>query len=152
AHLVCFDGEEHARNRALMGSLLTYKRLKANEDYLYGLADRLIDGFIDKGYCNVVPEYAHATTVYAICDILGIPMEHRAELLQLIGPAPSQLEGELAHKVGPDPLILLKERFDEYIRERQANPTGDLMSDLANAKYKDGSTPDPDLLSRLACF
>lgn len=152
AHLVSFDGERHAKARALMGSLLTYKRLKANEDYLYDLADRLIDGFIDRGHCDIVPEFAHATTVYAICDILGVPMEHRAELLELIGPAPSQLEGDMVHKVGPDPLVLLKDRFDQYIRERQEEPTGDLMSDLANSKYKDGSTPDPDLLSRLARF
>jgi len=152
AHIVCFDGEEHARMRALMGSLLTYKRLKANEDYLNGLADRLIDGFIAKGCCNVVPDYAHATTTYAICDILGVPEEHRAELLELIGPPPSQLEGDAAHKVGADPLVFLKERFDEYIRERQEKPCGDLLSDLANSKFKDGSAPDPDLLSRLARF
>ena len=153
AHLTSMDGEEHAKARALMSSLLTYKRLKANEDYLYGLVDRIIDGFIDKGECDVVPDFAHAITVYAICDILGIPMEHRAELLELIGPAPSQLEGDDVHnKVGPDPLIFLKDRFDQYIRERQDNPTGDLLSDLANAKFKDGSTPDPDLLSRLGRF
>lgn len=152
AHIVCFDGEEHAKMRALMGSLLTYKRLKANEEYLNGLADRLIDGFIDEGKCDVVPDYAHATTTYAICDILGVPEEHRAELLELIGPPPSQLEGDAMHKVGPDPLVFLKERFDEYIRERQENPKGDLLSDLANAKFKDGTVPDPDLLSRLARF
>jgi cytochrome P450 len=126
--------------------------LKANEEYLYGLTDRLIDGFIDKRRVELVKDFAHATTVYAICDILGVPMEHRAELLELIGPAPSQLEGESEFKIGPDPLILLKDRFDEYIRTRQESPTGDLMSDLANAKFRDGSTPDPDLLSRLARF
>jgi cytochrome P450 len=152
AHIVCFDGEEHAKARALLGSLLTYKRLEANEDYLYGLANTLIDGFIDDGRCEVVEDYAHATTTYAICDILGVPEEHRAELLELIGPPPSQLEGDAVHKVGPDPLVFLKDRFDEYIRERQANPRGDLLSDLANAKFKDGTAPDPDLLSRLARF
>lgn len=153
AHLVSFDGEEHARARALMGSLLTYKRLKANEEYLYGLVDQIIDGFFDKGAVNVVPDFAHATTVYAICDILGVPMEHRAELLQLLGPVPSQLEGDDIHnKVGPDPLMFLKDRFDDYIRVRQENPTGDLLSDLANSKFKDGTTPDPDLLSRLGRF
>jgi len=151
-HIVCFDGEQHAKVRALMGSLLTYKRLKANEDYLYGLANKLIDGFIGKGRCNVVPDYAHATTTYAICDILGIPEEHRAELLELIGPPPSQLEGDAMHKVGGDPLVFLKDRFDEYIRERRENPCGDLLSDLANARFKDGSVPDPDLLSHLARF
>jgi len=151
-HLVAFDGEWHAKNRALMSSLLTYKRLKANEDYLYGLADKLIDGFIDNGRCNVVPEYAHATTTYAICDILGIPHAHRAELLELIGAPPSQIEGDAVHKVGPDPLVFLKQRFDGYIAERMDNPCGDLMSELAHARYKDGSRPDPDLLSRLARF
>ena len=42
-HLVCFDGKKHAEHRMLLGSLLTYKRLKQNEDYLRGLvrqADR----------------------------------------------------------------------------------------------------------------
>ncbi|MEZ5742179.1 MAG: cytochrome P450 [Sphingomonadaceae bacterium] len=152
AHLVTFDGEEHQRARLLMGSLLTFKRLKSNEDYLYGLTDRIIDGFIDKGIVDIVPDYAHATTVYAICDILGVPMADRAELLELIGPPPSQLDGEMAHKVGPDPLILLKEKFDGYIAARLEEPTGDLMSDLANSTFKDGSKPDPDLLSRLARF
>lgn len=151
-HIVCMDGEPHAKNRALLGSLMTYKRLKANEEYLYELADRLIDGFIDSGKCNVVTDYAHATTTYAISDILGIPEEHRVELLELIGPVPSQLEGDAAHKSGSDPLVFLKERFDGYIHERLGHPTGDLLSDLANAKYKDGSDPDPDLLSRLARF
>lgn len=151
-HLVCFDGEYHARARALLGSLLTYKRLRANEDYLNGLADKLIDGFIDKGRCDVVPDYAHATTTYAICDILGIPEEHRAELLELIGPPPSQLDGDSEFKIGSDPLMFLKDRFDEYIRERQEKPCGDLLSDLANARFKDGSAPDPDLLSHLARF
>ena len=151
-HLVCFDGEWHAKNRALVGSLLTYKRLKANEDYLYTLADQLIDGIIGKGHCNVVTEYAHATTVNAICDIMGVPEEHRAELLELIGPVPSQLSGDAVHKTGSDPLVFLKSRFDSYIRERQETPRDDLMSELANARYRDGTAPDPDLLSRLARF
>ncbi|MCB2060710.1 MAG: cytochrome P450 [Novosphingobium sp.] len=152
AHIVCFDGQKHADARTLLTQLLTYKRLKANEDYLYGLADRLIDGFIDKGRINVVPDYAHATTTYAICDILGIPEEHRAELLELIGPVPSQLDGDAAHKVGTDPLIFLKDRFDQYIAERLENPRDDLLTELTQLRYKDGSTPDPDLLARLARF
>ena len=44
-HLACFDGDKHAENRQLMTDLLTCKRLKANEECLYGLVDDLIDGF-----------------------------------------------------------------------------------------------------------
>jgi cytochrome P450 len=151
AHLVCFDGKKHADHRGILTSLLTYKRLKQNEEYLAGLADRLIDGFIAKGQCNVVPEYGHATTTYAISDLLGIPLQDRAELLAMIG-APSQLDGDAGHMVGPDPLVFLKERFDGYIRERLATPGSDLLSELAHARFKDGVAPDPETLSLLGRF
>jgi cytochrome P450 len=151
-HLVCMDGKKHAEHRMLLGSLLTYKRLKANEDYLRALSDRLIDGFVAAGKCAVVPDYAHATTTYAISDLLGIPEGDRAELLELIGAPPSQLDGDAVHKVGPDPLIFMKPRFDEYLRERVESPRGDLMSELVQARFKDGSTPDFDTLSNLARF
>ena len=151
-HLVCMDGKRHFEHRMLLGSLLTYKRLKQNEDYLHTLTDRLIDGFIDEGTCAIVPEYAHATTVFAISDLMGIPEADRAELLELIGAPPSQIEGDAAHKVGPDPLIFMKPRFDQYLRERIEAPRGDLMSELVHARLKDGSAPDFDTLSGLARF
>ncbi|MBV1689402.1 cytochrome P450 [Novosphingobium sp. G106] len=151
-HLVCMDGKKHAEHRMLLGSLLTYKRLKANEDYLRALSDRLIDGFVASGKCAVVPDYAHATTTYAISDLLGIPEGDRAELLDLIGAPPSQLDGDAVHKVGPDPLIFMKPRFDDYLRERLESPRGDLMSELVQARFKDGSVPDFDTLSNLARF
>ena len=151
AHLVCFDGKKHTDHRGLLTSLLTHKRLKQNEEYLADLADRLIDGFIHRGHCNVVPDYGHATTTYAISDLMGIPTEDRAELLEQIG-APSQLDGDVGHMVGADPLIFLKERFDGYIRDRLQNPGTDLMSELTGSRFKDGSTPDLDTLSLLARF
>lgn len=152
AHLVCFDGKKHTEHRTFVTSLLTYTRLKQNEDYLKNLTDRLIDGFIGKGRCNVVTEYAHATTTYAISDLMGIPEEDRGELLELIGAPPSQIAGDAEHKIGPDPLIFLKERFDAYIRERLENPSTDLMSELVGSRYKDGSAPSPEMLSLLARF
>jgi cytochrome P450 len=151
-HLVCMDGPRHAAHRMLLGSLLTYKRLRQNEDYLRNLTARLIEGFLATGKCAVMPEYAHATTVYAICDLLGIPEGDRAELLELIGAPPSQIAGDAAHKVGPDPLIFMKPRFDQYLRERIETPRGDLMTELVQARFKDGSAPDFDTLSNLARF
>lgn len=151
-HLVCFDGKKHADHRALLGSLLTYKRLKQNESYFAELANRLIDGFIANGRCNVVPEYAHATTVFAISDLMGIPLADRSELLELIGAPPSQLDGDAVHKIGPDPLIFLKPRFDGYLRDRLVDPGDDLMSELVQARFKDGTVPDFDAVSALARF
>ena len=152
AHLVCFDGQKHGAHRALITGLLTYKRLKQNEGYLQDLADRLIDGFAQRGHCDAVAEYAHATTTYAISDLMGIPEEDRAALLELIGAPPSQMEGDAAHKIGADPLIFLKERFDGYIRSRVGKEGSDLLSELANSRFKDGSAVDEDMASTLARF
>lgn len=151
-HLVCFDGRKHAEHRMLLGSLLTYKRLKQNEDYLHGLSDMLIDRFIGKGQCEIVAEFAHATTVYAISDLMGIPMEDREVLLQQIGAPPSQLAGDAPLKVGPDPLVAMKPLFDRYLQDRIENPCGDLMSELVQAKFRDGTSPPFETVSNLARF
>ena len=151
-HIVCFDGKKHAEHRMLLGNLLTYKRFKQNEEYLHGLSEMLIDRFIGNGKCNIVPEFAHATTVYAISDLMGIPMEDRALLLEQIGAPPSQVAGDAPLKIGPDPLSAMKPLFDKYLAERQANPRADLMTELVQAKFKDGSSPQFDTLSNLACF
>ena len=152
AHLACMDGQKHSEHRAILTALLTYKRLKQNEDYLQGLADTMIDRFIGDGHCNVVPQYGHAITTYAISDLLGIPEAHRALLLEQIGAPPSQIEGDSAMKVGPDPLVGMKELFDSYFTERLESPQSDLLTELAQSRYKDG-TPIPfEQMSLLARF
>lgn len=152
AHLVSLDGQKHAAHRALLAPLLTYKRLQANEVYLNGLADRLIDGFVGRGRCNAAGDYAHAAATYAISDLMGIPEGDRAELVELLGVPPSQVEGEAVHRIGPDPLIFLKARFDGYLRARRETPGADLMSELVQSRFKDGSAPDLDTISLLARF
>lgn len=152
AHVTTFDGKKHLDHRTVLTDLLTYKRLKQNEDYLHGLADRMIDRFIADGRCNVVPQYGHAITTYAISDFLGIPEEHRALLLEQIGAPPSQIEGDAEMKVGPDPLIGMKELFDGYFRERLENPGTDLMGELSQARFRDGTPVPFETMSRLARF
>jgi cytochrome P450 len=152
AHLVSFDGLTHAEHRLLVTKIITPRRLKANEAYLRERTDSLIDKFIDRGQCEVVSEYAHAASTLVICDLLGVPHEERHELIELLGAPPTQIEGDAAHKVGPDPMIHLHERFLRYIRDRKANPGDDAMTELATSHYRDGSDPSDVTKARLACF
>lgn len=151
-HLTSFDGQKHASNRQILTDLLTYKRLKANEEYLYALADRLLDELLPKGRCNAATEYAHAAATLAISDLMGIPADERWELVELLGAPPSQIDGEASHRVGSDPLVFLKDRFDGYLRDRISEPRADLMTELLNSKYRDGSSPDFEMYSHLARF
>src|SRR5579864_8749055 len=43
------DPPAHTRSKAVLMGIITPKRLKENEEYMVGLADRTIDEFIDRG-------------------------------------------------------------------------------------------------------
>jgi cytochrome P450 len=152
AHLVAQDGQAHAALRAVLMGVLTPARLRKNEEYIETLTDRLIDKFIGRGRIEFVSNYAHALSTLVIADLLGVPEEDREELLELLGKPPTQIGGDAQHKIGPDPLALLEERFSRYMRERRGNPRGDMMSDLANARFKDGTLPELAVPVRLAKF
>ena len=151
-HLATFDGEEHAAHRAIMAQLLTHSRLKANEDYVEELVTSLVDGLIDRGACEITSDFAHALSTLEIADLLGVPMADRPMLLQAMGPDPTQLGGDEGFKIGPDPLVHLHGRFRAYLEERETSPRGDFLSSLAASRYKDGSKPPLEVLTRLACF
>lgn len=151
-HLATFDGKEHSEHRALLAQLLTHSRLKKNEDYVSSLVVRLVDGLIDQGGCEITKDFAHALSTLVIADLLGVPEEDRQDLLELMGPNPTQFEGDADFKVEPDPLRFLHDRFLGYLKERQKNPQDDMLTGLVQSRYKDGSAPEIAVLARLACF
>jgi cytochrome P450 len=150
-HFITFDGPEHAAHRALLTRLLTHTRLKKNGEYMVGLADRLIDKFIDRGRCEIVSEYSQAFATLVIADLLGVPEEDRDELVATIGPPPAMI-GDPGHKSAPDPLEYLDKRFSAYLEDRRSNPRDDMMSDLANSRFRDGSVPELGAVVRIATF
>jgi cytochrome P450 len=143
AHLmVVMDPPEHTRARSLLSKLLTPARLKENEEFMWELADRQLDEFIGRGECEFLGAYAKPFATLVIADLLGVPAGDRDEFrakLAAIGGAVGSLEGE---SVAVNPLQWLDDRFTAYISERREVPRGDVLTELANAKYPDGSTPD----------
>lgn len=143
AHLmVVMDPPDHTRARALLSRLLTPARLKENEDYMWGLADRQLDEFIGNGKCEFLAAYAKPFATLVIADLLGVPEEDRdAFRLKLgsIGGAVGSLEGET---VAVNPLEWLEAKFTAYISERRERPREDILTELAHASYPDGSIPE----------
>jgi cytochrome P450 len=150
-HFITFDGPEHAAHRSLLTRLLTFERLRKNAEYVEKLADRLIDRFIGRGKCEIVSEYSQPLATLVIADLLGVPEEDRDELVEVIGPPPGMV-GKPEHKSAPDPLDYLDRRFTAYLEERRNKPGDDMMSELANSRFRDGSVPDLAALVRIATF
>lgn len=150
--MVVMDPPEHTRARSLLSRLLTPARLKENEAYMWELADRQLDEFIADGRCEFLGAYAKPFATLVIADLLGVPAEDRDEFrakLAAIGGAVGSLEGEA---VAVNPLQWLEDKFTAYISERRGSPREDILTELANATYPDGSTPEVEDVVHQATF
>ncbi|GAA2550526.1 cytochrome P450 [Mycolicibacterium diernhoferi] len=144
-HMVVMDPPAHEKARSLLSRLLTPRRLKENEDYMWQLVDSQIDQFIGNGRCEFLSEYAKPFATSAIIDLLGVPAEDRPEFLAALGaekPAGTSVGALDGEPVGLDPLQYLDDKFLGYLTERRREPREDVLSGMATATYPDGSTPE----------
>lgn len=151
-HIVTQDPPEHARTRGLLSRLLTPKRLKENEDFMWRLADRQLDEFLSQGRCEFLDQYARPFSGLVIADLLGVPIEDHEEFRDVFsGKFSGGVEDDSVTRAH-NPLEYLDEKFTAHITERRRAPREDVLTELAQAKYPDGSTPDVIDVVRLATF
>src|SRR6476469_4232027 len=151
-HMVTMDPPYHTDARSILSRLLTPKRLKENEDFMWRLADRHIDEFINDGDCEFLAAYARPFTLLVVADLLGVPEEDHEEFRVAFGVNHAQV-GALDHnRIGKNPLEWADEKVSYYIEDRRQNPRDDVLTALATAKYPDGSTPEVFEVVRNATF
>jgi cytochrome P450 len=150
-HITSQDPPLHTRTRGLMNKLITPKRLKENEEFMWRLADRQLDTFIERGSCEFLADYAKPFSLLVIADLLGVPSEDHDEFRAAFA---LQIVGELG-KDAPtshNPLQWLNDKFSAYIEDRRRKPRDDVLTGLAQAKYEDGSTPEIEDVTNLSTF
>lgn len=148
-HVVTMDAPLHTRTRGLLSRLITPKRLKENEEFIWRLADQQLDSFIADGQCEFLSQYAKPLSLFVIADLLGVPEEdHREFGAVMAGQIVGGLDVELPH----NPLEWLDDKFQNYISDRRRAPREDVLTELAEAKYEDGATPSVDEVVKLATF
>jgi cytochrome P450 len=151
-HIVTQDPPEHTRTRGLLSRLLTPKRLKDNEDFMWRLADQQLDEFLSRGTCEFLDDYARPFSGLVIADLLGVPTEDHEEFRAVFsGQVVGDIEDDSVTRAH-NPLEYLNEKFSAHITERRREPREDVLTELAQAKYPDGSTPEVIDVVRLATF
>jgi cytochrome P450 len=84
-HMVTMDAAMHARERALLMRLITPKRLKENEAFMWNTVDRQLDEFIGDGRCEFISAYAQPFAMLVVADVLGVPEADHQSFREFFG-------------------------------------------------------------------
>jgi cytochrome P450 len=153
-HMVTMDPPQHTQERGVLMRLITPKRLRDNEEFMWRLADQQLDEMLPDGRCEFLRSYAQPYAMLVVADLLGVPEEDHLRfrkgfgLMGGVGKSGAGSEGSPSE----NPLGWLDQEFADYIEDRRANPRKDVLTDLALATYPDGSVPEVINVVRTATF
>jgi cytochrome P450 len=149
--LFTLDPPKHTRHRALLSKLLTPNRLKENEEFMWTLADGLIDEFADRGEAEFCDAYARPFTLLVIADLLGVPREDHERFRGWLQGDGTPVAGDTEGKGGGDQVFAnLYPYFTRYVEERRAAPRDDVLTQLATVRFPEGALPEVADVVRIA--
>jgi len=149
--LTTMDPPKHRDHRHLLMRLLTPKRLKENEEFVWRLADRQIDEFIGRGEFDLIRDYANPFTLFVIADLLGVPEEEHQEFREALARRPhTDAVGSTRDSMSQNPLAWLYDRFSWYVEDRRREPRNDVLTMLATTTFPDGELPAAIDVARVA--
>ena len=165
--VVTESGQRHLDLRSIIATLFTPSRLKELEPKLRASADALIEEFAASGKVDLPVQYGGPYATLVIADLLGIPEEGRnrfRDWLQnavpaKLGDGPEDMTNHPIAKIG-------KEIFGYIAKRRIANHPllrpfaamlgltgkGEILTELALARYPDGSKPSLVDITGLGAF
>jgi cytochrome P450 len=164
--LPSFDPPKHTAQRALIMGLITPKRLKENESFMWRLADRSLDQILPPSECEIITDYAKPYTLLVVADLLGVPESDHPLLLSkmgfgampgtsrrqpMLGTVGQDTSGSDSHgPEGYNTLQPLYEYFVEALEDRRRQPRDDVLTGMALATFPDGTLPDTIEAARIA--
>ena len=152
--VVAMDDEAHTKLRALINTLFVPSRLKQSEAFIEAYCEDMVGKAVADGNVELIGTIATPFVTMVVADLLGVPMEDRRIFMDAIAaaPPPGSLDGESSFEGTSHPFAVMGQYFYGYFAERRAHPRDDILTELANATYFDGTTPEVLDVVNLAMF
>jgi cytochrome P450 len=142
------DDPRHSQVRRLVSSGLTPRMIRRVEDDLRARTRRLLDAVTPGSAVDFVVEVAAELPMQMICILLGVPESERHWLFEAIEPqfdfggARKASVGQLTPEEAGTRMYAYGQ---ELIAAKRAQPTDDMLSVVANARFEDALTPLSDV-------
>ena len=145
AGFLCVDPPEHSRLRRLISTAFTVKRIEQLRPRIQQIADELADAMLTKGPPANLAESFELLPLTVICELLGIPVEDRADFSvwsDAVVSSTRYTPAEVAEHMGR-----LREYMAGLIAQRRTTPQDDLLSALVTARDSEDKLSEEEMLS-----
>src|SRR5579872_3010382 len=136
------DPPDHTRLRGLVVKAFTARRVEDMRPRIQEIVDQTLDRVIPNGHMDLIEDFAFRLPVTVICDMLGIPEEHREVFYngsrdggRILDPVPLS-PAEIAQ--GNAAFAMSQMYFQQLFELRRKQPGDDLTTQLVQAE-EDGS-------------
>jgi hypothetical protein len=136
------DQPDHTRLRGLVVKAFTARRIEDMRPRIQEIVDQTLDAIIGQGHMDLIEDYAFRLPVTIICDMLGIPEDHREVFYKssrdggrLLDPVPLTAEEIEKGNAGN---MMAQMYFQQLFELRRKTPGDDLITQLLQAE-EDGS-------------
>jgi cytochrome P450 len=132
------DPPDHTRLRGLVVKAFTARRVEDMRPRIQAIVDETLDRIIPQGKMDLIEDFAFRLPVTIICDMLGIPEEHREVFYassreggRILDPVPLT-PAEIAQANTAN--AMSKMYFEQLFELRRKNPGDDLTTQLVQAE------------------
>jgi cytochrome P450 len=136
------DPPDHTRLRGLVVKAFTARRVEDMRPRIQQVVDQTLDRIEGQGHMDLIEDFAFRLPVTIICDMLGIPEDHRevfftssrdgGRILDPVPMTPEEIQQSNASNA------MAKMYFEQLFELRRRNPGDDLTTQLVQAE-EDGS-------------
>jgi cytochrome P450 len=132
------DPPDHTRLRGLVVKAFTARRVEDMRPRIQEIVDQTLDRIVGRGRMDLIEDFAFRLPVTIICDMLGIPEEHReafynssrdgGRLLDPVALTPEEIQKANAGNA------MAQMYFQQLFELRRRNPADDLTTQLVQAE------------------
>lgn len=144
------EGASHKRYRSLVDVAFFPKRVRRLKPYIEAMCHELIDGFIEKGSCDLVEDFSVPLPMNVIADQLGTSREDVPKLKQWsdssVEPLGLMTSYERDMEIAEE-MIEMQHYFVRIFEEKRKNPGDDMITDLVTAEEDGEGLTTTELLS-----